>query len=79
MQPKTGRIAYIENSYEDNVKTTMRVKEPGQSGMTSWVEVSANQHARHKEIVREVAAKLNTGLVVSREEARAMRDRLMEA
>ena len=79
MQPKTGRIAYIENSYKENVRTTMRVREPGQSGRTSWVEVSAKQHARHKEIVREIAAQVNIGLAVSREEARAMRDRLMEA
>ena len=57
----------------------MRVREPGQSGRTSWVEVSAKQHARHKGIVREIAAQVNTGLVVNREEARAMRDRLMEA
>eukprot|EP00974_Lingulodinium_polyedra_P078576 7609101-Lingulodinium_polyedra.AAC.3 len=75
--PKTDLVAFVETAYKGRSRTTMRVRVPGQSSKASWAEVTAKQHAKHKDIICKIAAEVNAGRIVSRQQALALKDRLL--
>lgn len=74
---QSGISAGVERAYTGNVRSTLRVRLPGQKGRVSWAEVTAKTHKKHFEIISRVAAAVKDGRIQSKDEAVVMKDGLL--
>ena len=74
-----GVRAYVERSLKRNVRTTLRVKSPDDDIKRMWAEVRETTHNCHFEIVNELARRVGSGEIKSRDDAVRVQDELLSS
>ena len=69
--------AFVEQARTGIVRSTVRVLTKGESKKTLWAEVRETQSPNHHAMMRKIAQAVNEGRVACKEDALAMKDKLL--
>ena len=68
----------LERARTGNIRTTLRVQVEGDTVRRLWAEVRENENVNHDEIVEKIATAVRAGVVTCKEEALALKSKLMQ-
>ena len=74
---QSGLKAFIEHAWTGNIRSTCRVKMPGDKSKRSWAEITQRQHEDHATMISQIAMAINKGEIVTRSAAHKMKETLL--